>query len=180
MSAVARRYALAAIEAAQDQGGQTAVEEIATGMRAFRTAYHDVPELHDLVTNPALAGQRQAVLESVGRDLGITDLAVTLIVLLTDSKRINELNAVTDAILAIADERLDRVRAHVIAAVELSDDQKMRLAAALEKRVGHPVILDITIDPAILGGLVCKVGSYTIDSSVKRQLEIMSERLHND
>lgn len=180
MSAVARRYALAGVEAAVERGGLDAVDELAAGLRDFRTAYQSCAELHELVTNPALTGQRTEVLRQVGTKLGISELTMTLVLLLTDNERISELNEVTEAVIGIADERLARVRAQVISAVDLSSAQKERLAAALKKRVGRPVVLDITIDAAVLGGLVCKVGSYTIDSSVKRQLEIMSERLHHD
>ena len=68
MSAVARRYALAAVEAADEQGGLGAVDELALGLRAFRATYLDCPELHQLVTNPALTDRRTDVLRDIGKN----------------------------------------------------------------------------------------------------------------
>ena len=56
-------------------------------------------------------------------------------------------------------------------AVELTDDQKQRLAAALEQATGKKVELKVIIDPTVLGGLVAQVGDTVIDGSVKTRLQ---------
>lgn len=179
MSAVAKRYARAAVDAAREKGGDSEVQSLAVGLRAFADAYRLTQELHEVVLNPSFADARQKVITSVGEKIGASHLTTNLVLLLCDNERMGELEEVAAEVEAIADEELGRARAKVISAIEVSEAQTKRLVAALEKRLGTPVILDVQVDPALLGGLVIEVGSVTIDSSLRRQLEIMSERLAN-
>ena len=65
----------------------------------------------------------------------------------------------------------NREVAEVRSAVDLTDDQKQRLAAALEAKTGKKVELKVIIDPTVLGGLVAQVGDTVIDGSVKTRLQ---------
>ena len=65
----------------------------------------------------------------------------------------------------------DREVAEVRSAIELSEDQKQRLAAALEASTGKKVELKVIIDPTVLGGLVAQVGDTVIDGSIKTRLQ---------
>jgi F-type H+-transporting ATPase subunit delta len=180
MSAVARRYAKAAVEAALERGGESELEALALGMHLFADAYKASPDLKELVRNPALAAQRSEVLRQIGQSLTPSALTTQVVLLLADNERIDELVEVALALKAMADERLARVRAHVVTAVALSTAQQERLASALAKRVGRPVVLEVEVDPSLIGGLVCKVGSATIDTSVRHELVLMGERLSRD
>jgi F-type H+-transporting ATPase subunit delta len=177
MSAIARRYARAAVEVAEQKGGIPAIEALVAGLAAFRAAFKTSPELREVLRNPALREQRQVALEAVIKKLGLTAETTRVVTLLADRERLSVLDEVVAETEALADERMGRVRAYVTTAVALGDVQAQRLARALEKRFGQPVALSIKIDPGILGGLVCQVRDVTMDSSVRNQLESLRERL---
>ena len=177
MSAVARRYAQAAVEAAADAGGAAEVEALATGLRAFASAYETSADLQAVVKNPQMGAVRAQTLRAVGQKLGASELSTTVLLVLTDNERLDELLDVVAEVEDLADRHLGRKRARVISAIPLSDAQSARLERALQKKLGGPVVVDVEIDRSILGGLIVQVGSVTIDSSVKRQLDRLSERL---
>ena len=178
MSTLARRYAQAAADAAEEKGGTDAVEALARGIRAFHEGYREAPELKALVDNPKLKNVRDEVLDAVLDKLDLSVSGSALIRVLTQNDRMNILDEVVTELISIADRAAGRARAKVISASGLSDKQKERIAKALEARVGSPVVLELEIDPQIIGGLICQVGDVTINNSVQRQLELLSERLY--
>lgn len=177
MSDVAKRYARAAVEAAADAGGDAAVETLARQVSLFRDAYDATAALRDLMVNPALRSQRGRALDALLQELGIDGVAVGLVRVLAQRDRMDVLDSLASEIEAMADQRIGRLRAQIRSAIALSDAHEQRIAKALEKRFGRPVVLSVEVDPELLGGLVCQVGDFTLDSSVRRQLEILRERL---
>ena len=178
MSAVARRYAQAGVEAAEQSGGTEAVESLSKDIRLFAGLYKESEDLRELLLNPALTGQSRAVLDELSKKLGLSQTGHNLVRILADNDRMRELGEVASEIAELADQRLGRNRARVVSAVPLSTDQLERISKGLEKRFSRPVVIDTEVDPGIVGGLICTVGSTTFDNSIRRQLEIISERLH--
>src|SRR5208283_1103734 len=103
--------------------------------------------------------------------------ATRLIAYMATSGRIDLLDEVADEIRILGDEQTGRLRAVVRTVVALTPTQRARLTAALAKHVGRPVELTETIDPSILGGLVCQVGELTFDNSLARQLDRLRDQL---
>lgn len=177
MTAIGRRYARAAVDAADEKGGAAAVEKLAGGLIDFRNAFNASEELRELLNNPVFEAQREQVLGKVLDTLAVSDELRSLIRLLAERGRIGIIDSVAAEVEGIADERAGRVRAHVSTALALTDSQKERVGKALEKRLGQTVVVTVHVDPELLGGLVCRVGDLTLDSSVRRQLEILREQL---
>lgn len=177
MSALARRYARAAVAAAADKGGMEAVAALASGLLAVRDAYRQSCELREALHNPSLRHERTAVLETVVQKLALSKPARRVLLLLAEKDRIDILEDVAAEAEAIADAQMGRLRARVTSAVPLTEAQISRLTRALEKRFGMPVAVQVAVEPAILGGLVCQVGDVTMDSSIRHQLEALRERL---
>jgi F-type H+-transporting ATPase subunit delta len=176
MTAIARRYARAAVDSAAGKGSAE-VERLAAGLTDFRDAYRESEELRELIHNPVFEDEREQVLGRVLDGLGLSDDARGLVRLLAERGRVNILDSVTAEVEAIADERAGRVRAHVATALALTDKQRERVGKALERRLGRTVLVTEHVDPELLGGLVCRVGDLTLDSSVRRQLEVLREQL---
>ncbi len=180
MSDVARRYARgaaeAAVEAAKSKPEQ-ALEKLANAILDFSNAYHESSDLRELIQNPGFATERAGVLEKLGQKLGMDKIALRLVAMLGENERLDTLSDVARELQAIADERSKRQRAHVVSAIPLTAAQEKRIAKALESRLGTPIILDSETDPSVLGGFVCHVGAYTIDNSVRRQIQLVGERL---
>ncbi len=177
MSAVAKRYARAAIAAALDMEGAAGVEKLAHSVSTFRALYDKTPELRDLLANPALKADRDTVLGTVLDKIGASKTAAKLIQLLAGRDRVEVMRDVADEIETEADNRAGRLRARVVSSMPLDDAKVQRLKGALHKRFQRDIVVDVKVDPELLGGLVCKVGDLTLDSSLKRQIELLRDQL---
>ena len=177
MSAAGKRYARAAVEAAQERAGVAAVEELSKEVVLFQLAYNESAELQEILENPSIKQEREAILIALLDKLGAGHETKNLVLLLAKNDRMAHLADVVQDLLAFADEKAGRLRALVKSAIALTPEQEKRIAGALEKRLGKPVSIETTIDPSLLGGLVCQVGDLTLDNSVKRQLELVRDRL---
>ena len=85
--------------------------------------------------------------------------------------RARDLPAIIDELVKLSAAEGNKELAEVRSAVELTDDQKQRLVAALEAKTGKKVELKVIIDPTVLGGLVAQVGDTVIDGSIKTRLQ---------
>jgi F-type H+-transporting ATPase subunit delta len=175
MSVVAKRYARAIVQAVDEKN--VPVNKVLHDLKAFEDLLAVSLELREALYNPAFQKERAAVLAGVLEHLHLDAVAASLLGLLVDNGRLKILSSIIGELRVFADERSGRLRAQVFSSFALSEPQTERLAKALEKRFGHPVLVAVHVEPEILGGLVCKVGDLTIDLSLKRQLEILRERL---
>jgi F-type H+-transporting ATPase subunit delta len=176
MSAVARRYAKAAVDVAFDQG-KGAIDALLEGLVSFRDAYRESATLRELMNNPALATERDAALAGLAKKLEMPELALSLVRLLVVNERLDLVDEVTDEIDQLSDERANRLHAKVVSAIPISDALTKRIEKALEKQLKSTVDVTVEVDPSILAGLVVKVGDRTIDSSIRRQLELVRHEL---
>lgn len=167
-------YARALFEIAQAEGKIDTVEnELFRMARAFESNEHLRTTLSD-ATIPA--DRRQNVVEQLlgGKASNTTTQLVSLVV---GSGRSRDLPAIIDALVkrASSDKKLEV--AEVRSAVELTEDQQKRLAAALAKATGKQVNLKVVVDPTVMGGLVATVGDEVIDDTVRTRLEQLKSRI---
>ncbi len=177
MNALSRRYAQAAVEVVMQKGDLAQVDTLAAELARFAGVFASHADLREALKNPAFKASRPNLLAAVLKGLDIGDIAARLIQLLAANGRIAGIDQVAEATQAQADKHAKRLRAWVTTAVSLTEEQKNRVTKALRQRLGQDVVLTTQVDPAIVGGLVCRVGNLTLDSSLKRQLEILTERL---
>lgn len=173
MSQLAERYARAAWQAAATEEAQeTLGRDFATFCGAFKVS----DTLRQALSNPAFKNQRAQVLNAVLRKADAQATATRLLQLLVENERLGLLGPVHEALRALHDAAHNRLRAQVKSAVALSSAQLARIEEVLQKRMGKPVALDVTIDPALVAGMICKVGKLTFDSSLRKQLAQFAER----
>ncbi len=122
------------------------------------------------------AARRQQVIEDVleGRASKTT---VALVSMIVAAGRVHDLTGIADAFVALGASEAGKQVAVVRSAVELTDDQKARLASALARSVGSPVDVRVVIDPSVLGGLVAQIGDTVIDGSVRRRLDQLKQAI---
>jgi F-type H+-transporting ATPase subunit delta len=122
------------------------------------------------------AARRQQIIEDLlsGKASKTTIALVSMIVA---TGRSRDLAAIADELVALGAAEGGKQVAIVRSAVELTDDQKARLATALQSSVGAPVDVRVVIDPTVLGGLVAQVGDTVIDGSVRRRLEQLKQAI---
>lgn len=166
-----RRYAQAAFE--------IAVERAA--LAAWRSDLADIAQvLCDSAAAPVLADNRVAVerrLAVVERALDVQPLALNLAKLLVTRGRSLDARAVADAFNGMADEREGIARAQLTTAVELPPERLSQIEQRLSTALGKRVTARATVDPAILGGIVVRVGDRVIDGSLRTRLRSLRREL---
>ncbi len=177
MSAVAKRYARAGVEAASERSGEEAVQSLAKGLREFLLSYDESPELRELLANPVFKAERVNTLRTVLGKAGFKNEVTGLLLTLAEKDRMSVIRDVVREVQEIADEQAGRLRAVVQSVIDLTADQKSRLEATLSKQLKCDVVVEVEIDSSLMGGLVCRVGDLAFDSSLKRQLELIREQL---
>ncbi len=172
---IARRYAKALFALAEERGR---VEPWLESLLGLEQLLAGSTELRDALSNPVYAKEeRRALAGELARALGLEEDPRNLVLLLADRVRMESLLGVVDHFRALADQKMGRVRARVISAVPLADGAAREIAARLAQAARAEVILDRTVDPSILGGVIAQVGSLTYDGSVRAQLEALHRSL---
>jgi len=171
---VAKRYAKALLEAAAEAG---VLEQVAADMEALGPHFGG-KEVAGFFANPAIPGARkEAALTAAAERGSASPLSASLLRLLLRRQRVGLLPEIARLFRDLVDERTGRVRAEVTAAVPLPAESLEALAARLTAATGRQVHLTARVDPAVLGGLVARVGSTLYDASLRTQLRRMREAL---
>jgi F-type H+-transporting ATPase subunit delta len=160
-------YARALFAVAEGEGALAKVEG---ELYAFARAVDANPALRDALTDATLpAEQRKAV---VGDLLGdrAHPLTTALVGFVIDAGRARELPKIVDSLARLAAREREHELAEIRSAVELTDQQRDRLAAALSQATGRQVDVKVVVDPSIVGGAVARVGDLVFDGSVASRL----------
>lgn len=172
---VADRYAGAFFELSQEEGVTPKVED---DMRAIRAALTESVDLQRLVVSPVFEPSDKAkALDAILAKQGAQPLTRNLIGLMARNGRVFALDGVAKAFLARAAKQRGEVAAEAVSAHPLTDEQTKALRAQIEGSVGKSVNLETRVDPSLLGGLIVKVGSRMMDSSLKTKLGRLQARL---
>ena len=175
MASVPGRYASALYDLASEQKSQAAVE---ADLVRFQTMLDGSPDLRQLVRSPVLSQADQTrALGAILDKAGIQGVASSFLRLLAKNRRLFAVEDMIRSYRAIAARARGEVTADVTSAVALSDAQTAELRKMLTASVGKSVQLTSHIDPAILGGLIVKVGSRMIDSSIRTKLNSLKTRM---
>lgn len=168
-SGLAGRYATALFELAQEERGVETVERDFTALKALVAAN---PDLLRLVRAPVFSREEQEKgMDAILRRMEAAPLTVRFVLLLAKKGRLFILLDVIRAFEALAAKARGEVSAQVISARPLSDAEVSELKAILKSRLGRDARLDAKVDPSLLGGLVVKVGSRMINSSLRTKLD---------
>jgi F-type H+-transporting ATPase subunit delta len=168
-SGLGGRYAIALYELADDNKQLDKVAEDLTGLREL---IRESEQMRTLLRNPLFSREDKAkAMKAICEKAGVCDLTSRFVQVVARNARLFALPDMIDAYLAELARRRGEVTAHVTAARELSEAQKKALDEALRKAVGAKVKVDLSVDPALLGGLVVKVGSRMIDNSLRNKLQ---------
>ena len=122
------------------------------------------------------AEKRQAIVEDLlgGKATATTTQLVSMVV---GSGRSSDLPAIVDSLVQRASSAKQLDVAEVRTAVPLTEDQRVRLRAALENSTGKSLNLKVIVDPAVLGGVVAAIGDTVIDDTVRTRIDQLQSRL---
>lgn len=168
-SGLAGRYAAALFELA-DEG--KALDAVAEDLVTLQKALGDSEDMKRLVRSPVLDRDEQwKAMAALLDKMGANDLTKKFLGVVTANRRLFALSGIIRAYLEELASRRGEVTADVVSAHPLSDAQVKALEDALKKALGGKVAIAPRVDPKILGGLIVKVGSRMIDSSLRTQLQ---------
>jgi F-type H+-transporting ATPase subunit delta len=166
---LAGRYALALFELAKDA---KAVDAVSGDLLALRRALDASPDLARLVKSPVFSATDQArALQAILEKLGAGALTIKFVLLLAKKRRLSALTGAIKSFESQVAKSRGETQAEVSSARALSSAEMDELKAVLKSRLGKEPRLHTKVDPSLLGGLVVKVGSRMIDSSLRTKLD---------
>ncbi|MGZ6005977.1 MAG: F0F1 ATP synthase subunit delta [Rhizomicrobium sp.] len=165
---LAGRYANAVFELAQEE---KSVEAVARDFIALRSLIDQNPDLARLVRAPVFSRDEQArVMKAVLEKMGAAKLTTQFILTMASKRRLFVLTDIIRSFDRLVAKLRGEVQAQVTSARALSDAETIELKAILKSKLGRDPRLETKVDPNLLGGLVVKVGSRMIDSSLRTKL----------
>ena len=174
-ASLAGRYASALFDLARDQ---RQIEAVGNSLDALNQALVDSKDFSELVGSPLVSRDEAGrAFAALAPQLSLDPITANFLGVLARNGRKNELRAVIRAFRRLAAEHRGETTAEVITARPLKDDQVAALKQQLRARAGRDVTIDASVDPAILGGIVVKLGSQMIDSSIRTKLNRLASAM---
>jgi len=175
-AAVSRRYAAALFDVV-GKTGQT--DRALSDLNAVRSLVAGHDELRKVLENPAIPhARKKAMFEALLSRLGgVCPEVGRLIGLMADRDRLSLIDGVAAAFQTRVNEARKIMPAEVVTVEPLDEISRSAIAGALKRATGNDVRISERLDPALVGGVVARVGSLVFDGSVTRQLERLRQRL---
>ncbi len=172
---IAGRYATAVFELAKDGNALDALEgDIST----LSAAISESADFRSLINSPVYSRQAQGdAIAAIADKMGLSGTMANTLKLMASKRRLFVLPQLMAGLRDLIDEEKGEVTADVSAATALTDEQKSTLAATLKNTVGKDVNMNITVDESLIGGLIVKVGSKMIDTSIRSKLAALQNTM---
>ncbi len=175
MASVPGRYASALFELAQEQSQLQPVEN---DLNSIQAMLDESSDLMRMVRSPVFSADDQLkALDALLGQAGIGGLALNFVKLIVRNRRLFALPDMIKAFRTLAAGARGEVEADVASATALNDSQLQALKETLKASIGKDVQINASVDPSLLGGLVVKVGSRMIDSSLRTKLSTLKLRM---
>ena len=165
---LAGRYATALFELAET--GKR-LDAVADDLRSLRAMMAESADLRRAILSPGISRHDHIkALGALAQEAGMDDLTGRFLGLIASSRRLGALDGMIASYLALLAQHRGEITAEVTSATELSAKHTNEVAAALKAAMGQTVTVDARIDASLLGGLIVKVGSKMIDTSLRTKL----------
>ncbi len=176
VSGMAGRYAIALFELTREE---TAIDAVSADLDRFDALIAENPDLNRLVRSPVFGAEEQLKALSAVLDMvEIEGLAANFLKLVASNRRLFAVRDMVKAYRTLVARHKRQLRAEVTVAERLGEQHLEALKDALKSvSGGWNVDLDIRIDPAIIGGLIVKVGSRMVDASLKTKLNAIKHAM---
>jgi F-type H+-transporting ATPase subunit delta len=171
VAGMAGRYAIALFDLAVEEDRIDEVEDALDRIDALLT---ESPDFARLVRSPVFSAEEQArSLKAIAAHTQIAGLTANFLQLLVKNRRLFALRDIIAGFRRLLADHRGEVTAEVTSAIPLSEAQTDELKATLKAKTGKAVTLKVTVDPAILGGLIVKIGSRMVDTSIRTKLNAL-------
>ena len=172
---ISRRYARALMDIGEAEGN---LDALVSDVRKVSAVYEQSHDLRVAVESPLVAlPAKQAILRELCEKLSVGPTARNALLLLGDRRRFQLLPEIVTMLREMNDAKKGIVRAEVTTAVALSEGFYGKLQSTLERLSNKKVVLDKKHDPALIGGVVLRIGDLVLDSSLKTRLDGLKQAL---
>ena len=174
-TSIASRYATAVFDLAKEG---KAIKALETDVAALETAITDSDDLRTLLSSPLYSREQQSVaIGAIAKKMKLSATTSNVLALLSSKRRLFVLPQLLTVLQDMLAEERGEVTAEVTAAKKLTKAQAEKLAATLSAQVGKSVTIKETVDASIIGGLIVKVGSKMIDTSIASKLNALQNTM---
>lgn len=165
---MAGRYASALFDLAKENGSLPKVE---ADLQALEDAFAESSDLKKLIASPIYTREDQGrAMRALSEKMDFSTEVTNTIGLMAANRRLFVLPGMVAQVKAMIAEDRGEVLAEVTSARELTQEQMKSLTSTLKSSVGQDIKLDVKVDESLIGGLVVKVGSKMIDTSIRAKL----------
>ena len=172
---IASRYATAIFELAKDGNALAALE---ADVDALKAAIDDSDDFRDMITSPVYTRDDQGkAITAVADKAGMSATVKNALGLMASKRRLFVLPQLAQELSRLIAEEKGEVEAEVTSAQPLTDEQRTRLADTIKARVGKEIKLNTAVDESLIGGLVVRVGSRMIDTSIRSRLAALQNTM---
>jgi F-type H+-transporting ATPase subunit delta len=174
---IAHRYSLALLAIGLERKQH---EQIGRELDRVAALFAGSKELRELSRNPKFTvADRKAILSELLKRVMVSPVTRNFLLLLVDKGRIQHLAEIVASFHDLVDAHAGRIRAHVTVVTPLGELESSRLRNVLQKLTGKQIVLEQKQDPAILGGVITRLGGQVYDGSLRAQLEAVRARLRS-
>lgn len=172
---IAERYAQAVFELSREGGD---LQKLEADTAALDEAVRGSSDLRDVLSSPVLSRDEQAAaIAAVGDKLGLGETLTNTLRLMASKRRLFVVPAMVSRLQDMLAEQKGEMTAQVRTAKALTDAQSAKLSQALKASTGKDVNLDVTVDESLIGGLVVRLGSQMIDTSIRAKLDALQNTM---
>jgi len=172
---IAERYATAIFEIAQENKNLDGLE---ASLNDLAAALGDSADLRTLISSPLISrGDQGAAISAIAKKMKLAPVMQKSLALMAEKRRLFVLPQLIDALRALLMDERNEVIADVVSAKALTEAQTSKLAKTLSARVGKTVTINAAVDESLIGGLVVKVGSKMIDTSIRSKLNSLQNSM---
>ena len=169
------RYAIALFDLARDA---RTIDTVESSLATVRDVLNESADFRELTVSPLVArGAAVKAVLATADALGIDATTKNFLGVLAENRRLGQLPAIIRAFRQLAARHRGEIAAEVTSAHPLNDEQVVELKQQLRQRVGRDVSVDLSVDPELLGGLVVRIGSQMIDSSIRTRLNTLAHAM---
>ena len=172
---IAGRYATALFELAKDDKGLDAVE---ADLDALESAINESADLRDVINSPLYSREQQSgAMAALEDKMGLSQSVASTVGLMAAKRRLFAVPAMIGSVKALIAAEKGEVTAEVTSAKAMTKAQSDKLAAQLKKSFGKDIKINAAVDESIIGGLIVKVGSKMIDTSIASKLSNLQKAM---
>ncbi len=172
---IAARYATAIYEIAKEEKALAALED---DINTLQSALSDSEDFRALISSPVYTREEQEkAISALSQKMGLTGTMANTLALMAQKRRLFVVPNLLATLRDIIAEEKGEVTADVVSAKALTKEQADSLAKTLKASTGKTVTLNATVDESLIGGLVVKVGSRMIDTSIRSKLNSLQNAM---